>query len=91
MTLKCESHQRWLAALTDRLRNCPVGQHYSLDPVERELLLTEIDALRKALSQLIVYAESYTDEGPFDEGWKSPEFERVLFDCRRLTGGLTRI
>ncbi len=39
-------HKRWLEALLVRLRDVTPGGNYDLDPVERELLLWEIDRLR---------------------------------------------
>jgi hypothetical protein len=42
-----EQRTKALTALLDRLRSCKPGHTYALDPVERELLLSEIDSLRQ--------------------------------------------
>lgn len=41
-----DDQKRWLEALLGRLRDTLPGGNYDLDPVERELILWEIDRLR---------------------------------------------
>lgn len=47
--IKTEDHKRWLAALIERLQKAAPGATYPLDPVERDLVLSEVARLRLAL------------------------------------------
>ena len=52
-------HFKMIDPLLSRLRSAPPGATYPLDPVERELILTEINVLRSALKWVVEDIEGY--------------------------------
>jgi hypothetical protein len=52
---------------------------------------TQISVLREAPMGVISYAECYTDDGSYDEGYQSPELRSTLSNARAALDGENRV